>query len=105
VRKAFGWLLGLLALVLIGALARVLVDATQPRVPATAALTAEEQRWAHDWLRSNDPRRHREDVPIRLTLSQRALNLLANYLVGRLGPGRARVHLHADDFGLLRGSG
>ncbi len=92
-RNSFKWAFALFGLALCVAIVFALVNASKPLVPAAAAPNAAERRWAREWLRDNDPRRHRVGDLVTLTLSEHEINLLANYLLGRLGPGRALVRL------------
>jgi hypothetical protein len=90
----FRWALGLILIAALG-LGALLVFDRDPRVPQDIALTDVQRTWARDWLVANRPRGMREGEQATLVLSEAEANLLANYVVDRVGEGRARVWLEA----------
>lgn len=86
-------LAGVLVLALAAVAVLVLVIEGQPLVPLGEPLTDQQQRWAEQWVRANDPRRRPDGARVSLSLSENEAGLLANWFVSRLGPGQARVRI------------
>lgn len=61
-------------------------------VPGRGVALDEGQRaWARRWLRANDPWLRPDGAKVSLSISEAEANVLANYLIARLGNGRASV--------------
>jgi hypothetical protein len=91
--KSLGWLLTL-ALLVVTALAVLLYLDSRPRVLEARVLTGAERAWAEEWLRAARPRGPSRGEPVTLTLTEAEANLLLDYLIDRLGEGRAQVRLN-----------
>ena len=90
--KALGWLLTLTVLAATAAAVLLFLD-SGPLVPEERTLTAAEQAWANEWLHGVRRKGMKEGARVTLTLSQAEANLLAAYLIDRLGQGRAAVRI------------
>ncbi|MGE5154251.1 MAG: hypothetical protein ACM3ST_09565 [Bdellovibrio bacteriovorus] len=90
--KSLGWLLSL-ALLSATILAALIYLDSRPRVPEARTLTGAERAWAEGWLRAARPQGPREGDPVTLTLTEAEANLLLDYLIDRLGEGRAQIRL------------
>jgi hypothetical protein len=102
----FGRLLVTLLLLLAGLAGVVaLISERQPLVPVSAALDAGQRAWARHWLHLNDPRWLPEGAKVDLTITEEEASRLANYLIARLGSGRAQVRIaegRAEVLGSIR---
>ncbi|MFD2110831.1 hypothetical protein [Thiorhodococcus fuscus] len=90
--KVLGWLLTpmlLLALVL----GVTVYHDRHAVVPEDESLTAGERAWTRNWLLQHRPSANKPGQWIHLDLSERELNLIANELLDKLGPGQTRIHL------------
>ena len=93
--RLLGWLFTLAVLAVAG-LALMLYLDSRPLVPEARALGPAERTWAREWLRSASPRGMQDGERATLTLSEDEATVLAIYLLGKVGEGRAAVRLERD---------
>ena len=90
--KTLGWLLTVAVLAATAAAVLLFLD-SGPLVPEERTLTAAEQAWANKWLQGVRRKGMKDGARGTLTLSEAEANVLAAYLIDRLGQGRAAVRI------------
>ncbi|MFZ0789076.1 MAG: hypothetical protein WAM94_05575, partial [Chromatiaceae bacterium] len=90
--KTLGWLLTLAVLAATAATVLLFLD-SGPLVPEERTLTAAEQAWANEWLHGVRRKAMKDGARGTLTVSEAEANVLAAYLIDRLGQGRAAVRI------------
>ncbi len=93
--QPLSWLLTLILLAIIGLALLIFLD-SRPLVPLDQPLSAADRAWAKQWLATARPRGLRDGERVTLSLSEREANILASYLIDKLGQGRVAVRLEQD---------